>query len=488
MKIKKIYRYAILATTSINQALRAIEKGAIGLVFVVDSSQKLKGIITDGDVRRALLKGCALDDNIKKVMNTHPAYAKEGDSPAQINKVLSEKKVKILPIIDKKRRLVDFIKYDKDIYFPVARPIFQGNELRYVSDAIISGWVSSIGNYVTAFENNFARFCGVKYAIACSNGTTALHLALLALGIGPGDEVILPSLTFVATANAVLYVGATPILVDVEPTYWQIDPCRIEAAITPRTKAIIPVHLYGNPSKMNRIVDIAKKYNLHVVEDAAEALGAEVQREKVGSWGKIGTFSFFGNKIITTGEGGMVTTNDPLLAEKVNMLRDHGMSKDRRYWHEILGYNYRMTNMQAALGLAQLEKIFYIIRKKIKIARWYNKYLGKTKEIKLHSRAPWAKSVYWMYSIVIDLRAINISRDNFMQELKHKGIETRPFFVPIHKQPMYQEQYGNLSFPMTTKLAESGINLPSSIDLGENDIKIISNKIRMLIKRYRRFR
>ena len=478
--MKNIKKFTLQLNGTIRDALKKIDQTAVGCVFVVDEHDHLQGIITDGDVRRCLLKGNSLESPISKVINRHPLFAYEGASGDLIKKILGDKKIKILPIVSKKKVLLDFVKYDQSVHFPVAQPVFEGNELQYVTDAVLSGWVSSVGSYITKFEEAFAKFCDVKYAVACSNGTTALQLALLALDIGPGDEVIVPSLTFIASANAVRHVGAKPILVDVEKEYWQIDPSKIELAITARTKAVIPVHLYGHPAQMDEINKIAKRHKLFVIEDAAEATGAEVRGKKVGAWGDVATFSFYGNKIITTGEGGMVTTNDEKLAKKMLVLRDHGMSKERRYWHDVLGYNFRMTNLQAALGLAQLERIDKILKRKQEIARWYKKYLGKTPGLTLQREASWAKNVYWMFSVLVK-PADAIKRNTIMKKLSIEGVDTRPFFVPIHQQPIYPD-YEDLDLPESTSLSVAGINLPSSVNLTEKDIALIARKVKKVLQ------
>jgi len=353
---------------------------------------------------------------------------------------------------------------------PVAEPCLGEEELKNVIEAVKSGWISSKGKFIEEFEEKFARYCGRKYGVATSNGTVALHLALKALGIGKGDEVIVPTLTFVATANAVTYCNAKPVFIDSHPEYWCINPDKIEEKITPRTKAIIPVHLYGHPCDMDLIMEIAEDHNLYVIEDAAEAHGAEYKGEKVGSFGDISCFSFYGNKIITTGEGGMCLTNNEELAEKMRILRDHGMNPNRRYWYDEIGFNYRMTNLQAAIGVAQLKKLDEFVEKKRQIAEWYAEELKELEEkriIKLHPEMPWAKCVYWMYSILIEDKA-EISRDELMKKLEEKGIETRPFFVPMHVLPMYN--MGEI-LPISEELARKGLNLPSSVNLKKNQVE-----------------
>jgi len=357
---------------------------------------------------------------------------------------------------------------------PIAEPSIGKEELNNVIDAVKSGWISSKGEFIINFEKNFAKYCNVKYGIAVSNGTVALHLALAALGIKKGDEVIVPTLTFIATANAVRYCNAKPVFVDSHPDYWCIDPEKIEEKITNNTKAIIPVHLYGHPCDMDAINDIAHDHNLYVIEDAAEAHGAEYKGKKVGSLGDISCFSFFGNKIITTGEGGICLTNNEELAEKMRILRDHGMTPNKRYWYDVIGFNYRMTNLQAAIGVAQIEKLDKFIEKKREIAKIYNSELKDIDGIILPPEMKWAKNVYWMYSILIENK-FRINRDELMKKLEEDGIETRPFFYPIHTMPPYKNDE---NFPVAEKLSKEGINLPASVKLKTESIKKITKKIK----------
>ena len=365
-------------------------------------------------------------------------------------------------------------------FIPVSEPNIGSEEISYVGKAVKSGWISSKGKFVEEFENEFAKYCGVKYGIAVFNGTVALHLALMALGIKRGDEVIVPSLTYVATANAVSYCQAKPIFVDSQPDYWCLDPKKIEKKITEKTKAIIPVHLYGHPSDMGPIMKIAKKHNFYVIEDAAESHGAEYKGKKIGSFGEISCFSFFGNKIITTGEGGMCLTDNKKLAERMRILRNQGMSPSKRYWHDTIGFNYRMTNLQAAIGVAQVRKLDNLITKKKQIARWYREGLRDLAEkglIRLHPEMPWAECVYWMYSILIENRA-EINRDKLIEKLKNNGIETRPFFYPLHVLPPYRTKE---KFPVAEKISRQGINLPSSTKLSKKDINLILEKVKEFI-------
>lgn len=352
---------------------------------------------------------------------------------------------------------------------PVASPLFIGNEKKYVDDCMESGWISSAGKYVELFETGFAEFCGVKHAVACCNGTVALHLALVALDVQPGDEVIVPTLTFVATANAVTYCGAQPVFVDSEPDTWNLDPKQVEAKITPRTKGIIAVHLYGHPAKMYELKEIARRHNLFLLEDAAEAHGAMCDGSIVGSLGDAAAFSFYANKIITTGEGGMVVTNDDALAERARLLRGQGMDPNRRYWHPIIGYNYRMMNLPAAIGLAQLEKIDQQLELRTRIARLYRERLQKVTGLIWQTEQTWARHVYWMFSIVLN-QDFWQNRDVVIEMLREKGIETRPVFYSAHSLPPYINSVCGGIFPVAENLSDNGISLPTWAGLTEDDI------------------
>jgi perosamine synthetase len=355
---------------------------------------------------------------------------------------------------------------------PVAEPDLRGNERKYVMDCVDSTWISSLGKYITEFEGKFSSYCGSGYGVSVCNGTVALQLALAALGVGKGDEVIVPDLTFIATANAVTYTGAKPVFVDADKKTWNMDTGRIKEKITGKTKAIIPVHLYGHPCDMDPILELAKKHNLFVIEDAAEAHGAEYNGKKVGSFGDVGCFSFYGNKILTTGEGGICITNDEKLAERMRFLKDHGMTRPH-YFHPEIGFNFRMTNIQAAIGLAQLERIDNIIATKIKHAKLYHELLGKTEGITFQPEEHYAKSVFWLHSLLVEGN-FRCSRDDLMKELKEAGIDSRPFFIPMHELPPYKSE----GFPAASELSRKGINLPSSTLLSEEDIRRVCEVIK----------
>jgi perosamine synthetase len=363
----------------------------------------------------------------------------------------------------------------KDI--PVYEPLIGEIEQNYVIECLKTGWISSHGHFVKDFEDSFAAYIGAKHAVAVCNGTVALHLALVALGVGCGDEVIVPTLTYVASVNTIRYVSATPVFVDSHPAYWYLDPTKIEERITPRTKAIIVVHLYGHPCDMDPILDIADKYKLFVIEDAAEAHGAEYKGKKVGNFGDITAFSFFGNKIITTGEGGMLVTNNDALADLCARLKGQGVSTTHTYWHDILGYNYRMTNIAAAIGLAQLERVAETIRRKREIAHLYKSELNAAEGVVLQGEAPWALNVYWMFSILVQPD----KREPLREYLRQQGVETRPFFHPAHTMPIYA-RYRDQKFPVAEEIASRGINLPSGPTLIDDEIKYVCRAVKRFLK------
>jgi perosamine synthetase len=474
-KIKEQIQNVIIAPASnLENALSAIDKGGLGIALIINpETESFIGLISDGDVRRALLNGLGLKSSIKLIDRPETISATTDMALDEVSSMFSES-IKVIPVLNREGAVVDLAVCDRRFNFPVAEPQFGDSELKYVTDCVISGWVSSAGKYVTEFENQFSQFCETQYAISTSNGTTALHLSLLAFGIGPGDEVIVPSFTFIATANAVTYTGAKPIFVDSELGTWNINPVEIEKAITSKTKAIIPVHLYGHPADMDSILDIAKAHKLAVIEDAAEAHGAMYKGKMVGSLGDVAMFSFYGNKTITTGEGGMIVSDNFELIRKMRIIRDHGMDPNRRYWHNVLGYNYRLTNIQAALGVAQMERIDQIIDLKRRNAKLYGEGLQPIPGVTLPPEAKWAKNIYWLFSILIDEETFGMSSEILGDKLKTIGIDTRPLFPPVHKQPIYNT---GQKLPICEKLSHSGLSLPSSVNLNKTKIKQIINAI-----------
>ena len=361
---------------------------------------------------------------------------------------------------------------------PVCEPTLTGNEMKYVQQAVETNWISSAGSFIREFESKFAQACGVKYGIACANGTVAMHLAMATLGLEPGDEVIIPTFTMIATINAVTYCGATPVLVDMEPDYWQLDVEQVAAKITPRTKAIVPVHIYGHPTDMDPLMALANRHGIKVIEDAAEAHGAEYKGKRTGGLGDAAGFSFYGNKIITTGEGGMVTTNNREIARLAWNLRDHAFSTERHFWHKYVGFNYRMTNLQAAVGLAQVEQLDHFVERRRLNALEYNCRLHGIPGIRTPREAEWAKNVYWMYGIMVDEAAYGMNRDQLRRVLADNGIETRTFFIPMHCQPVYWQQFKGERYPVAEQLCRDGFYLPSATSLDLAEIDYISEVIR----------
>ena len=366
---------------------------------------------------------------------------------------------------------------------PVSEPVLLGNEKKYVMDCLDTLWISSLGKYIPLFEEAFASYCGVKHGIACANGTTGLHMALEVLGVGPGDEVIIPDFTIIVSANVVMLAGATPVLVDVERDTWCIDPAKIEAAITPRTKAIMVVHMYGHPCDMDPIRDIARRHGLSVIEDCCQSHGATYKGRMTGSLSDIAVFSFYGNKVITTGEGGMLVTNDAGHAERARTYRDNGFQIPR-FVHAVRGMNYRLTNMQAAIGLAQTEKLDFAVARKREIARAYLEHLHGFEHITLPVERPWARNVYWMFSILVN-DSFGMTKDEVMAALKARGVDSRSFFYPMSQQPALRgddPRFPDLrgQWPVSDDIARRGLYLPSGIGLTAEQVRFCAETLRSL--------
>jgi perosamine synthetase len=355
-------------------------------------------------------------------------------------------------------------------FIPIAVPDLGEMEEKYVVDAIRSSWISSSGKYVDRFEAIFSEACDVKKTVSVNNGTAALHLAVVTLGLQPGEEVIIPSLTYVATANAVRYAHGVPVFVDIDPATWCLDPDRIESAVTPRTKGIIAVDLYGHPCDMDRINQIAAKHGLWVIEDAAEAHFARYKGRLMGGLADVTTFSFFGNKIVTCGEGGALTTNNLELDRRLRLLRNQGMDPNRRYFFPVIGYNYRLTNVACALLCAQLERRETLIQRRQDIFSRYRNHLQGIPGLGLQPVAPWAQITPWLFCVTVDAPRFGRTRDEVIAVLNQGRIETRPFFIPIHQLPPYAVDAGSSSFPETERLSACGINLPTFT--GMTDIQI----------------
>ena len=472
----KIQELCIESNQNILTCMKLLDKNGQGIVFVLDKG-RLLGSLTDGDIRRAIISGAKTDENIVKYCNKKVISMQVGTSEEIIQKTLS-KNIKIIPLLNDKGILVDYASTFRLHNFSVMEPLLGGNELEYVTDCIKTNWISSQGRYVLQFEQTLQQLCNVDYCLAASNGTVSLHLALVSLNIGVGDEVIVPNLTFGASVNSIIHSGAKPVLVDVDLDTWNISTQSILEAITPKTKAIMPVHVYGNPCDMLKIMKIAEEYNLLVVEDCAEALGAKIDGQPVGSFGDAAAFSFFANKIITCGEGGAVLFKEKLIYEKAKILRDHGMSKNKRYWHEEVGYNYRLTNIQAAIGCAQLEQLdSFIIRRK-KIFGIYDDILIPTGLFKRPLVDRNNNQGYWLYTVVIK-KEINI--DLLINNLFKSGIDSRPVFYPMNQMPAFSNLNNQGTLLNSTSIACHGLSLPSSVLLEFDEIKYICDKLLKII-------
>ncbi len=347
---------------------------------------------------------------------------------------------------------------------PVYEPDLSGREKAYVNECIDSSWISSKGRFVDAFESSFASYIGVRHGLSVSNGTIAVHLAMLALGIGPGDEVITPTLTYIATVNPIRYVGAKPVFAESIKETWQLDPDDVERRITSKTKAIIVVHLYGHACDMDRFVDIARRHGIFLIEDCAEAIGTTYKGVHVGGFGDVSVFSFYGNKMITTGEGGMLVTNSEDRFRLAKRIKGQGLADNREYWHDILGHNFRMTNVCCAIGLAQLERVEEFIARKRRIAERYRTGLSNSTVV-FHGESDGTVHSYWMCSILVPHSSV---RDAVRKALADAGVETRPLFYPVHTMPMYATD--GATFPVAEDIASRGINLPSGPTLALEDV------------------
>lgn len=361
---------------------------------------------------------------------------------------------------------------------PVNEPLLNGNEKKYLIECIDSGWISSEGPFVKKFEEMFSRYIGVEHGIALCNGTAALEVALAAIDLQPGEEVIMPTFTIISCALAVLRRGGIPVLVDIEPDTWCMNVDHVKGKITSKTKAIMPVHMYGHPVDMDPLMELAEEHKIYVVEDAAEAHGAEYKGRKCGSIGHISCFSYYANKIITTGEGGMIVTDDDKLADRARLHRNLCFKEGRRFYHEELGGNYRMTNLQAAVGAAQMERIEEFIKIKRRNGASYNKLLCSADLLQIPTEKEWAKNVYWMYGIVLH-ESTGLNAEVLANKLKEKGIGTRPFFHGMHEQPVFQKMglFKDEDYPDAERISKQGLYLPSGLTLTEEQISIAAEAV-----------
>jgi len=476
-----VEKTVITLPASIKKVLKTISENKLGIVFAVDDKGCLIGSITDGDIRRAMLQGIKLEKEgitTESIALNRKPFSLPFESDIQeilyyLDQDFQNRTIKCIPLLDTQGRIIDISIRSRIRRFPIYQPEIGIKELSNVVDCVRSGWISSQGSYITRFEKLFSNYLHGGHAVAVSSGTTALQLGMVALGIGPGDEVIVPNFTFAACVNSIIHCGAKPVLVDVDKETWTLDLNKIKKSITPATKAIMPVHIYGKPCRMDELIDIAKKNDLLIVEDCAEAIGAEYKNRLVGLDGNCSCFSFFANKIITTGEGGMVVFKNIEVANKARILRDHGMSKSKSYWHKYAGFNFRMTNMQAAIGVAQIERIEELLKCRQKIFENYNQKFKKIENISLIPINNWSKNSFWFYTIVVN----NIGekkRDKLLSLLKDRGVECRPAFYPLNRMKPYKK-FGQGNYEVSEYLGANSISLPSSSVLTKNEQDYIAD-------------
>ena len=455
--------------STIKDCMEVIGKFESGISYIL-WQEKLVGIVTDGDIRRALLNGALLSDSVEKIINKN-FISLPVNSNCSIIRAAFNKRIKYIPLIDKYGRLVDVADSNSNYRIPVSEPSLQGNELKYVTDCISSNWISSQGKYVQQFESTFEeKFNGYK-ALSVTSGTTALQLALLALGIGEDDEVILPNLTFAATINSVIHVGAKPVICEINPATWCIEPKEIRNLINSKTKAIIAVHLYGQPCDMDSLCSICNEHQLLLVEDCAEAIGSKFDDVYVGTFGDASAFSFFGNKTITTGEGGMLMLKNQNNYKKAKIIRDHGMSESKKYWHNVVGHNFRLTNLQAAVGIAQMERFDEIINRKLEIHRkYYDFFLNHLDIVRIQDIESNIIHSNWLFGVVLSNK---YNRDNMIDSLLYMGIETRPFFYCMNEMEIYDIYPRSKNLKISNDISRNGISLPTGSSISDEQIDII---------------
>ena len=459
---------------TIEEVMRKLTTSGKGMVFLTLES-KLVASISDGDVRRALLSGKKLEASATEIANENVRFLTEYSLPVEYQQIFGSGIVYV-PILDSSRKILKIVKQDDTFFIPLSEPNLGILESKLVNETIDKNWISSSGVFVSQFESLFSEYVESRHAVSVSNGTLGLVLALKLLNIGPGDEVIIPNLTFGATANSVIQVGATPVFVDVLSDSFSIDPLLLNKKISKRTKAIIVVHLYGNCGPLDEIIVFAKQNGIYLIEDAAEAIGTRYKEKHVGTFGDVGVFSFFANKTITTGEGGMLVFDDTSILRNARMMRSHGFAPENRYWHEIWGSNFRLTNIQAALGVAQMERVDELVKAKIENANFYMKLLAplEGKHLRFPKIQKDVQNSYWLFTVnLIDPSLI----ESLAEFLLLNHVETRRFFHPLNSQPAFVLYQNEEDFPISNKLYESGLCLPSSTKLNYEDISFVTRKI-----------
>jgi perosamine synthetase len=474
---------------SVFEAMKEMDEIGARWACVVDSDRKIMGVLTHGDIRRYLLSGRSLDLNCLLAANKDFFSLSSGVLDPEVMSALA--KFDFVPIIEPRSGVLIDVATGKSLHsIPILEPNLGQLELAKLNEIFLSGWISSKSPAVLNFEERIENFTGLSNCLAVSNGTVAIHLALESFGIGAGDEVIVPDLTFAATANAVLQAGATPVFVDVDRESLGLDFELVKKAVTKKTKAILLVHLYGFPARDYELISqFCSEMNLVLIEDCAEALGTFMKGSHVGNLGDAATFSFFGNKLITTGEGGAVTFNNPKHAEKARILRDHGQSLDRRYFHEVAGFNYRLTGLQAAIGLGQFERIDELLMKKRSIAEAYRVRLEGEKEVSWINEKRQGESSHWLNVLKLELfpQSPGSSAESVISTLAQDGIELRPIFYPLHSMPPFRDFKLHISgsVPVSMQMYERAVCLPSSTTLTDTDLARVTSSVKNLLRQLR---
>lgn len=472
---------------NIRNAMESMGKSGIKMVLVVDSNKKLLGMATDGDIRRALLSGKEFTTPIEEIINTNPIKALEGTPVTQLLEIMLNKGIQEIPIVNNKGIIINVVLLQELKSIPLSSPDITLKEVEIMNEVLATPYLS-IGPKVREFEEKIANYVGTKYAIAANSGTSGLHLCVKSLDIKDGDEVITPPFSFIASANCILFERAKPVFVDIDENTLCIDVNRIEEKITEKTKAILPVHIFGHSCQMDKIMEIAKKYNLAVIEDACEAIGTEYKNKRVGTFGDTAVFAFYPNKQITTAEGGMVVTNNEKIAKLCQSMRNQGRDEgDSWLSHSRLGYNYRMSEINAALGCVQMDRISEILQKRQKVADAYNKKLAKIDGVKIPHISPNVKISWFIYVIRLDHKRFSRQdRDIIIKKLGEKGISTSDYFPPIHLEPFYIKQFGYKKgdFPITERVSETTIALPFYNNLTEREIEYICSNLETTLNKF----
>ena len=469
----ELNKFIVSDTLRLQNCLKLIEKNESGFVFVCNKKDKLIGVVTDGDIRRYLIRKTNINSLVTNVMRKNFVSLSINAKPEKIREKFSSE-IKFIPLVDSNNKIVDMASIYRFSLLPLYEPYLKGNERKYINRCIDSGWIAK-GEYVKKFEEAFGRNIGTSNTISVTSGTSAIQLALMTLGVGQGDEVIVPTLTFAAVYNAVIFSGAKPVMVDIDLETLGLNHKLIEKKVSKKTKAIIPVHLYGCPVDIENICKIAKKFNLFVIEDCAEALGSYYKKKHVGIFGDAGTFSFYGNKTISTGEGGMVVFKSKKNFNKAMLIKNNGMSATKAYWHEDYGLNFKMTNIQASIGLAQIEQFPKILNRKKQIADYYIKKLSKLKTVQLVKTPKECVNSYWLFTIILNNQS-KISRDKLIKKFMLNGIETKRVFFAADEMHVFKKYIIRKEIFPNSKLASAnGLCLPSFVSLKKTSLdRIIS--------------